>query len=260
MTGVSPSPDLRVSVITVCFQSAGTIERSLASVASQSWVNREHIVIDGGSTDGTIGIVERYRDKLACLVSEPDGGIYDAMNKGLARASGDVVVFLNSDDWYVDEHALETAMSCFSDPSVDVVFGDVDFVHAADPIKVVRRYRTTPFRPELLSAGWMPPHPALFIRKPVLDRVGPFKTSYRIAGDFDLVVRVFRDRSIRHTHLRRVLVRMQTGGASTAGLKSTILLNKEMMRSLRENEILTSWPRLLSRYFRKVLQFVPGVP
>lgn len=241
------------------YQSSRTIERTLKSVAAQTWKNRQHIVIDGGSTDGTADIARRHAGDLAVLVSEPDRGIYDAMNKGLDLATGDVIGFLNSDDWYLDADVLSDVARAFEDPQVDAVFGNVDFVRAGDPGRIVRVFSSAHFRPDRLSSGWMPAHPGLFLRRKVIDRVGRFKVDYKIAADFDFIVRAFKDGSLRYRYLPRTLVRMQLGGASTAGFASTVLLNREMMRVLRENSVPTSWSKLLSRYFLKVLQFAPSL-
>jgi glycosyltransferase involved in cell wall biosynthesis len=249
----------RISIVTVSYQSSRTIERTLQSVAGQSWPAREHIVIDGGSTDGTIEIARKYESGLAALVSERDRGIYDAMNKGVARASGGAIGFLNSDDWYVDDTVLADVGNAFRDPDIDAVFGNVDFVRAENTDRVVRVYNSGRFRPDLLSSGWMPAHPGLFMRRSVFERVGPFRTDYRIAADFDFIVRAFSSGNLKYQYLPRTLVRMQLGGASTSGLASTVLLNREMMRALRENAVPTSWPRLLSRYFVKILQLVPSL-
>lgn len=253
MATMSPS----FSIVTVCFNSGRTIERALRSVAEQSWTQREHIVIDGGSTDETAALVDRYRDSVSSFVSAPDRGIYDAMNKGVARAGGNVIAFLNSDDWYIDNAVLSDVAANFADSTIEAVYGDVDYVQPDNLERVVRHYSSAPFRPDRLASGWMPAHPALFVRRAVFERVGPFKIDYKIAADFDFIVRAFGKNQLRSCYLPRVLTRMQTGGASTSGLGSTLLLNREMMRALRENGVRASWPRLLSRYNRKLLQLAP---
>lgn len=247
---------LRISVVTVCYNSAATIAEALESVANQRWAETEHIVIDGGSTDGTLDVIESHRDKLAHVISEPDAGIYDAMNKGVARATGDVLAFLNSDDRYVGPDILADIAGYFASGSFDAVYGDVDFVRSGAPAKVVRRYSSARFSPARLADGWMMAHPALFLRKSVFDSVGPFRPDFRIAGDFEFIVRAFGNRQLRSLYVPRVLVRMRTGGASTAGPLSTIRLNREMLRACRENGVQTSLLRLLARYPRKALEFI----
>lgn len=248
----------KISIITVTFNSAATLEQSLRSVAQQSYSSVEHIVIDGGSKDGTPAIVAAHGSHVACFVSEPDKGIYDAMNKGVARATGDIIGFLNADDYYADKEVLYRVAQAFEDPTVDACLGDVAFFRSDAPDHIVRRYRSAQFQPNKIAWGWMPAHPALFVRRRLFDEYGPFKIDYRIAGDFEWVARVFRPAksSVRWLHIPEVLVKMQTGGVSTRGWRSTLLLNQEVMRACRENQISTNWLMLLSKYPAKVLEYV----
>lgn len=243
-----------VTVITVCYNSADSLERALKSVAIQNWPKVEHIVIDGGSTDDTLSILERYQNYLAHVVSEPDKGIYDAMNKGLDRAAGDIVCFLNADDQYASSHVLSLVAKQMQAHELDALLGDVAFFHSADPTRMVRRYRSDRFTPERLAWGWMPAHPALFLNKSVVQRVGRFKSDYRIAGDFDYIARAFYGYDLRYRHLPEVLVHMQTGGVSTAGWRSKVLLNQEVLRSCKENGISTNLFKVLSKYPMKLLE------
>jgi glycosyltransferase involved in cell wall biosynthesis len=243
-----------VTVITVCYNSADSLERALKSVAMQNWPKVEHIVIDGGSTDDTLSILERYQNHLARVVSEPDKGIYDAMNKGLDRATGDIVCFLNADDQYASSHVLSLVAKKMQEHELEALLGDVAFFHSTDPTRMVRRYRSDRFTPGRLAWGWMPAHPALFLNKSVVQRVGRFKTEYRIAGDFDYIARAFYGGDLRYQHLPEVLVHMQTGGASTAGWRSKVLLNQEVLRSCRENGISTNLFKILSKYPMKLLE------
>jgi glycosyltransferase involved in cell wall biosynthesis len=245
---------MKISVITVCYNSARTLERSLRSVAEQDWPAVEHIVIDGASIDGTREILERFRSHLACLVSEPDDGIYDAMNKGLAYANGDIVCFLNSDDHYASANVLSLVASQMQEYKLDALMGDVSFFHERDPSRMVRRYRSGRFHPGRLAWGWMPAHPALFLRKEVVQRVGLFKTHYRIAGDFEFIVRAFHGHELCYRHFPEVLVYMQTGGVSTAGWRAKIALNQEVLRACRENGLQTNMLKILSKYPIKILE------
>jgi glycosyltransferase involved in cell wall biosynthesis len=245
-----------VTVITVCYNSANSLEQALKSVTIQDWPNVEHIVIDGGSTDDTLNILGRYKFFLSHVVSERDEGIYDAMNKGLDRATGDIVCFLNADDQYASSHVLSRIAQQMQEHQLDAMLGDVAFFHATDPTRTVRRYRSDRFTPERLAWGWMPAHPALFLNKSVVQRVGRFKTDYRIAGDFDYIARAFYGHDLRYQHLPEVLVQMQTGGASTAGWRSKMLLNKEVLRACRENGIDTNILKILSKYPLKLLELV----
>ena len=245
---------MKISVITVCYNSAQTLGRALQSVADQNWPDVEHIVIDGGSTDNTADILEAFRSRLAYVVSEPDKGIYDAMNKGLAQASGDVICFLNADDQYASNDVLSIVATEMQDRKIDALAGNAVFFKAGNPSKVVRRYRSDRFTPERLSWGWMPAHPALFLRSEIVRRVGSFKSDYKIAGDFEFIIRAFHGHSVRYRHLPKILVRMQTGGISTGGWRSKLQLNREVLRACRENGLRTNLLKIMSKYPMKLLE------
>lgn len=247
--------DPLISVITVCYNSAETLARALKSVADQDWPRIEHIVIDGASTDGTSIIIDRFRSRLEHVVSEPDHGIYDAMNKGLDCTKGDIVCFLNADDWYAHPQVLSRVAKHMHEFDLDALMGDVGFFRAKDTSRMVRRYRSERFHPGRFAWGWMPAHPALFLSRAVVQRVGRFRTDYRIAGDFEYLVRAFHGHNLRYRHLPEVLVHMQMGGVSTNGWRSKILLNREVLRACRENGLQTSMLKILSKYPMKALEF-----
>ena len=247
---------MKISVITVCFNSQATIERSIQSVVAQQWPAVEHIVIDGGSTDGTLAILERFRPHLAALVSEPDKGIYDAMNKGLARATGEVVCFLNADDQYADAHVLAEVAQQMHTHQLDALVADVGFFKAGDPTRMIRRYRSDRFSPQKLAWGWMPAHPGLFLTREVLQRVGKFKTDYRIAGDYEYVVRTFHGHDLHYKHLPSVVVNMQAGGISNSSWRNRLLLNREVVRACQENGIHTNLLKILVKYPFKLLELM----
>ena len=247
---------MKISVITVCFNSQTTIERSIQSVVDQQWPEVEHIVIDGGSTDGTLAILERFRPHLAVLVSEPDKGIYDAMNKGLARATGDVICFLNADDQYADVNVLTEVAQQMRTHQLDALVADVGFFKAGDPTRMTRRYRSDRFSPQHLSWGWMPAHPGLFLTRKVVQRVGQFKTDYRIAGDYEYVVRTFHGHDLHYKHLPSVVVNMQAGGISNSSWRNRLLLNREVVRACKENGIHTNLLKILVKYPFKLLELM----
>lgn len=242
---------MKISVITVSFNSAQTLARALQSVADQDWPYIEHIVIDGGSTDETPLILQKF-SHLEVLVSEPDNGVYDAMNKGLKLATGDVICFLNADDEYASSTILSYVAKKITSTKVDVIMGDVVFFHKDEPKRIVRRYRSDRFSPARLSMGWMPAHPGLFIVSAEVKRVGYFKSDYKIAGDFDYIIRLFNNQNLKFEYVPEVLVRMQIGGLSTSGFHSKILLNLEMLRACRENKLRTNIFRILARYPQKL--------
>jgi len=248
---------MKISVITVCFNSGRTLGEALRSVRAQTHPQVEQVVVDGASTDDTLAVVASEGLPGLRLVCGPDTGIYDAMNKGLALASGEVLAFLNSDDHYASPEVLaHVAQALDADSDLDAVLGDVVFFDPARAGRPVRRYRSARFKPSLLAWGWMPAHPALFVRRRVFERVGNFRTDLRIAGDYDWIVRAFGPGTLRYRHLDEVMVRMRTGGISTGGWRNTLLLNREVLRACRDNGIRTNWWMLLSKYPAKLLEFV----
>ena len=246
---------MKISVITVCFNSAQTIESTLDSVASQTDVVVEHIVVDGASTDHTATILQAHLHQLAQVISEPDRGIYDAMNKGVRVATGDVIGFLNADDVYAHQNVLAEVARIMKRERLDALFGDVEFFRPENYSRTLRRYSSARFRPDRIGWGWMPAHPALFVRREVFQRVGVFRTDYRIAGDFEFVARAFGSKALRYRHLPEVLVRMRTGGISTGGWRNTLLLNREVLRACRENGIQSNMLKILSKYPVKLLEY-----
>lgn len=247
---------MKISIVTVAFNSGATIGDTLDSVFRQRHADVEHIVIDGGSTDDTAATVHRRGTHVARFVSEPDRGIYDAMNKGVAIASGDIIGFLNADDRYAHADVLGRIETLFTESTLDAAYGDVAFFRPDLPGELVRRYRSNRFTPRMIGWGWMPAHPALFVRRSLFEQAGPFKTDYRIAGDFEWVARAFQNPHLRHRHIDEVLVHMQTGGVSTRGWRNTLLLNQEVMRACRDNGIGTNWFKILSKYPAKLSEYV----
>lgn len=247
---------MRVSVITVCYNSAKTLERCLSSVVAQDYDDIEHIVIDGGSSDESAEIFSKYQSVLSHLVSEPDDGIYDAMNKGLEIAKGDIICFLNSDDYYTSQNILSRVVKIMNEKALDALAGDVGFFRKNNPTRVVRRFRSNRFKPARLEWGWMPAHPALFLRTDVVNRVGKFKIDFKIAGDFDFIIRAFYGHDLRYEHIPEIFVNMQLGGASTGSVKSKVLLNQEVLRACRENGLKTNIFKILSKYPFKIMELI----
>lgn len=247
---------MKLSIITVCYNSADTIAATLTSVATQTHPDIEHIVIDGSSTDATLQQIQQYGQHVSTLVSEPDRGIYDAMNKGLEKATGEVVAFLNADDRYAHVEVLADIATQMERENLDALLGDVAFFRAEAPGQLVRRYSSSRFKPDRLAWGWMPSHPALFIRKDIYARVGPFRTDFKIAGDYEWIARAFKNGLLRYQYKKAILVLMQTGGVSTRGWRNTLLLNQEVLRACRDNGISTNWFKILSKYPIKLLEYV----
>ena len=245
----------KLTIVTVSYNAAATIGETIASVQAQDHPDVEHVIIDGASRDGTQAVVERMMDDRTTFVSEPDRGLYDAMNKGIARATGDVIGILNSDDYFADSTCLSAIARAFAqDTDLDAVLGDIAFVNTAGG--ETRRYDSGRFRPTLARWGWMPAHPGMYLTRDAYDRVGPYRTDLKIAADFDFIVRAFVLRRLRYAHLRRVLVHMRPGGASTDGWRARLLINREVVRACRDNGLYTNLPMVMSKYPLKLLEFL----
>lgn len=229
---------MKVSIITVAWNSARTVEDALDSVLNQTYKNIEYIIIDGGSSDGTVEIVQGYAHKIHKFVSEPDKGIYDAMNKGISLATGDLIGVLNSDDFYPNNNVISDVVKLFqSNQASDMVLGNVDFVSPTDLTSPVRFYSSFRFSPWKMRFGFMPAHPGAFIRRSAYKKVGSYKLGYKIGADFEWFVRAFLVNKLSYVKLNKNLVRMQEGGVSTSGLKSYWIISNEVVRALRENSI-----------------------
>ena len=246
---------IKVSVITVVFNAKDTIARTIQSVMMQSYSNIEYIVIDGGSTDGTQEILGGLKDKISILVSEPDKGIYDAMNKGIRLASGDLIGILNADDFFKKNDVLARYVDAFQDSKLMAVFADVEYFDKHNINIASRRYRSKDFNSAKLANGVMPAHPSLYLRREIFERFGLYDPSYRIAGDFEYIARVFKGGDVRWLYIPDVVVRMQVGGVSTPGLASAITLNGEILRACKKNGIRTNYLRLLMRYPKKITEY-----
>lgn len=246
---------MKVSIITVSCNSVDTIEDTILSVSSQSYPEIEHIIIDGASTDGTTDIINNHKAKITYFISEPDMGIYDAMNKGIARANGDLVGILNADDLYYDCNVIASIVAEFKKTNTDSIFADLVYVKKNDTSKVVRYYRSKNFKPYRFAFGWMPAHPTFFAKKEVYQRYGVYRTDYKIAADYELLVRFIATHKISYSYMPKILVRMRMGGVSTRSLKNTWTLNREIIRACKDNGISTNILKVLTKYPAKLLEF-----
>lgn len=247
-------PSVKITVVTVCYNAAGTIADTLRSVAAQKDVEVEHVVIDGGSSDDTLNIVAQF-PHVSIVISEPDKGIYDAMNKGISQATGDAIGFLNADDYFYSDGSLRYITEYLTD--AEAVVGDLMIVDARDKTRIRRFYSSRGFRPWMLRMGHMPPHPTMYVRREVFAEIGNFDDTYRIAGDFDFTVRLFLQR--RQTRWRRVphtLVAFRNGGASTRDFSAKVRMNREILRSLRSKGLSLTSLALYARYPFKALQMI----
>jgi len=245
---------MKISIITVTYNSAATIRDTLNSIEHQTHVDREHIVIDGVSSDGTLDILSECGMPDDKVVSEPDSGIYDAMNKGIKLASGDIVGILNSDDFFCNEYVLEKINQVFESFPIDALFADLVYVRPENLDKIVRYYSGAGFTLKKFAYGWMPPHPTFFVKRECYEKYGLFKTDYKIAADFELLVRFLMKHRTSYHYLPEVIIKMRTGGVSTKNLKSNLILNREILRACTENGVSTNMLKIYSKYFCKSLQ------
>lgn len=252
---------VRISIITATFNSASVLPDCLASVASQAHPDVEHIVIDGASTDETLEVLAAHRSTLASVVSERDGGIYDAMNKGIARATGEVIGLLNSDDFYVGPDVLTRVAAAFAAEPIDVCYGDLCYVDRVQTNRVVRYWKSNPFRPGDFSRGWCPPHPTLFVRRSVYERFGGFDLQYRTAADIEFMARLLEVHRLPSRYLPGVMVHMRLGGTTNKSLRNVVYNNQEMLRALRAHGLLTGSGRyFLYKAISRTKQFLHQPP
>ena len=245
---------MKISLLTVSFNSAATIKDTIESVCSQDYKNIEYIIVDGNSTDGTQKIIQSYQSRISKWISEPDLGIYDAMNKAIRLATGDVVGIINSDDFYANGSVLSKVAMTFEETSTDSVFGDLTFVDPGDLKKIVRRYSSQNWRPEKFAWGFMPAHPTFFVKRSWYEKAGLFKTDYKIAADYEMLIRLLYVHRIKYEYIPENMIVMRKGGVSSRGINSNIVLNSEILRGCRENGISTNYIKIYSKYFRKVFE------
>lgn len=226
---------MKISIITVCYNAAGTLGETLDSVAAQGCKDIEHIVVDGGSTDGTAEIVRSKGRRVSTWFSEPDHGIYDAMNKGIAMATGDVVGTLNADDVYVDDTVLSQVAEIFTDPTVDACYADLVYVEQDDPGSIVRYWKSRSYEDGLFERGWMPAHPTFFVRRSVYEKFGGFDLSFPRQADFELTMRFMAIHKIKSVYVPKIWVKMRMGGVSNNSIRGMIKGNLEAYRACRKN-------------------------
>lgn len=243
---------MKISLITATYNSAATIAGCISSVNTQTFKNIEHIIIDGASTDNTLEIIRNTPNRITKIISESDKGIYDAMNKGIRMATGDVVGILNSDDFFTSNDVVEKIVSAFETNTVDGVYGDICFVKPDILNKVVRYYSAKWFTPSLFRFGFMPPHPSFYARRKCYEELGLYKIDYKIAADYELLIRYLKVNKLKTSYLNFCVVTMRTGGDSTRNIKSNWILNKEIVRGCRENGIYTNMLILSLKYLVKI--------
>jgi len=246
---------MTISIITVVLNARLTIENTIESVLGQTYGNIEYIIIDGGSTDGTLDIVNKYKDKISKIVSEPDKGIYDGMNKGVKLASGDIIGILNADDIYDNRFVLETVVRAIAENNSDACYGDLVYVDRYDTDKIKRCWKSCEYKEGLLKKGWIPPHPTFFVKRSAYKDFGMFDINFPLAADYDLMFRFLERHKIKSCYIPQVLVKMRAGGSSNKGLSNLIRQNLEIARILKQNGINNYFKFFLFKIINKLRQF-----
>jgi len=247
---------MKISIITVVFNNEATISTAIESVLNQTYKNVEYIIIDGQSTDATMKIVNKYASSIDKIISEPDKGIYDAMNKGILLATGDVIGILNSDDVYADNYVLRDVMLEFNDPKIDMVYGDLVYVKNTDLNLVVRKWKSEHYYPHFFEDGHVPPHPSLFLRKKVYDVVGLFNQGMRLAADYEFMLRLFKLHNYKSKYINKLLVKMRLGGATNGSMKNIIDGNKEILSAWKTNNLKVPLLLMPKRILKRLTQFI----
>lgn len=245
---------IKITLITATYNSAATIKDTIESVLSQDHPAIEHIIVDGASNDNTLEIVKSYGDKIAKIISEPDKGIYDAMNKGIRAATGDVIGILNSDDFFTSNDVISTIANTFQDNDIDALYGDIHFVNPDDLDKTVRYYSSEIFKTSLFRFGFMPAHPSFYMKRGCYEKHGLYSLDYKIASDYDLLIRYLYKEKIKYKYVKKDFVTMRIGGVSTENLNSRIILNKEIIKACKRYGIKTNLFLLSLKYFYKIFE------
>jgi len=246
---------MKISIITATYNSAATITDCLQSVASQSYSPIQHIIIDGDSKDDTLQKIKDFNKENISIVSEPDKGIYDAMNKGIRLATGDIIGILNSDDFYTDDQVVSDVVKLFKKEKTDAVYADIDMVGQVDTSKIKRKWRSGPFKPNAFLWGWMPPHPTLFLKKEVYEKYGIFDLALKTSADYELMLRFLYKHRIKVAYLPRVIIKMRTGGFSDSSLRHRLFANKEDKLAWKKNGLKPYFFTTYLKPIRKVVQY-----
>ncbi|UZE93505.1 MAG: glycosyltransferase [Candidatus Nealsonbacteria bacterium] len=244
-----------ISIITVVLNGKKTIEKTLKSVLEQGYENIEYIIIDGGSTDGTLDIINRYKDKIKKIVSEPDKGIYDAMNKGIAMASGDIIGILNGDDLYADGNVIKKVVEKMEEDKADVCWGDLIYVNANNSDKIVRYWKSSEYKEGKFQKGWMPPHSTFFVKKQIYKKYGVFNLDFPISADYELMLRFLEKYKLKSCYMSQVLVKMRIGGQSNKNLLNIVKGNVECYKAYKINGLKISFLRIFLKPLSKISQY-----
>jgi glycosyltransferase involved in cell wall biosynthesis len=245
---------LKISLITVTFNAADTIERCINSVVNQQYPDLEYIIIDAQSTDETLLIINKYKKNVHHIVSEPDNGIYDAMNKGIKQATGNIIGLLNADDHFATNDILKTINNIFETTTADAVYGDIDYVNKDD--KVIRKWRSGLYKPGAFNHGWMPPHPSFYVKRELFKKFGLYNLQYGSATDYELMLRFIHTHKIKVEYINKVVVKMLIGGVSNKSFKNRISAWKNDYKAMRTSGLLFPYISIILKPLRKVTQYI----
>lgn len=246
---------MKITVITITYNSADTLEQTILSVINQAYTDVEYLIIDGGSTDATLSIAEKYRSKISKIISEKDNGLYDALNKGIDMATGEVIAFLHSDDIYIDDQVLSKYADIFSKSKCDAVYSDLYYVNRDNLDSVVRKWKSGNYKAGMFLNGWMPPHPTFFVKREIYKAYGKFNLSFKTAADYELMLRFIHKHQIRLEYLPEFTVKMRVGGKSNITLKSRLKANLDDRKAWEINDLKPRFYTLWFKPIRKILQF-----
>jgi len=247
---------MKISIITAVYNNEQTIRQCIESVLSQSHPAIEYIVIDGGSTDGTVEIIKSYGEKIAYFISEQDKGLYDAINKGISVSSGEVIGILHSDDFYAADNIIKTVDEYMTMHGVDSCYGDLLYVRKDSADKIIRYWKSCPYREGLFQKGWMPPHPTFFVRKAIYEKYGAFNTNFEIAADYELMLRFLLKHKVSTTYIPEIIVKMRTGGMSNGSLRNIFIKSLEDYRAWTVNALPRCFYTIPLKNLSKVIQFI----
>lgn len=248
---------MKISIITVVYNNDKTIRDAMQSVLGQTYKNIEYVIIDGGSKDNTVNLINEYKEKLGYFVSEKDSGLYDAMNKGILACTGDVIGILNSDDLYQDSHVIKDVMDQFdNDPELDILYGNLVYVKSDDTNKVVRNWKSKSYYKNFFENANVPPHPSLFLKSEVYKSAGLFDLQYKLAADYELMLRIFKKHNFKSKHINKLIIKMRLGGATNQSISNIINQNKEILKAWKNNGLIAPFYLMPIRIFKRLAQFI----
>ena len=248
---------MKISIITVVYNNEKTIKDAMQSVLGQSYRDIEYVIIDGGSRDNTVNFINEYKEKIGYFISEKDNGLYDAMNKGIKACTGDVIGILNSDDLYQDLDVIIDVMQQFNnDPKLDILYGDLVYVKSDDTNKIVRNWKSKGYYEQFFENANVPPHPALFVKSKVYNESGLFDLQYKLAADYELMLRMFKKHKFNSKYFNRLIIKMRLGGATNQSFSNIVNQNKEILKSWKNNGLNAPFYLMPLRIFKRLSQFI----